>query len=412
VRAFPDCPSAANKKTLGVPPAFGYIDSAQVESISLPEFQMHSRPLCSLTILAASCAIATPLFAQNQAAPRPPSPVYNGQDIAAVNATIERFGFDMVTVGAPGNRSWNANERLFPNGTSLNHTNDRGSVDYSYRIMRTEVVQTQYVDFVQAFRPFWLSIANIPGHVESGSPVDTAFTGIGISIFGGFDVNPAYNNSAMTISWRSAARYANWLHNGAPTDEADLSWDTFHTGAYTFTDESFTHTGRGTPITRNADARFWLPGLDEYLKAAYYDPNRYGEGEEGYWPYPNQSESEPWFGPPGEGDWGHADGDEVWQKLQVGRYPDTVSPWGLLDVVGTDSEWVETPNGLLVVDEDVSVIGRVIVGNNLLAGLIDFWGEGGEAQTTNAFRLATIVPTPGVAGLFVLSGAFSARRRR
>ncbi len=373
---------------------------------------MPSHSVCSLVAACVSCAIASPLFAQNQAAPRPPAPVYNGQDITAVNATIERFGFDMVTVGSPGNRSWNASERLFPNGTSLNHTNDRGSVDYSYRIMRTEVVQTHYVDFVQAFRPFWLSMANIPGHVESGSPVDTAFTGIGISIFGGFDVDPNYNNSAMTVSWRSAARYANWLHNGAPTDPVELSWDTFHTGAYTFTDESFTHTGRGTPITRNADARFWLPGLDEYLKAGFYDPDRYGEGVEGYWPYPNQSDSKPWFGPPGEGDWGYEDGAPVWERLAAGRFPDTASHWGLLDIVGTDSEWVETPNGLLVVDGDVSVIGRVVVGDNSWAGLVDAWSLAGEAQSTNAFRLATFVPMPGVAGLFVLSGAFAARRER
>jgi formylglycine-generating enzyme required for sulfatase activity len=363
-------------------------------------------------ILVASSALSSPLFAQNQAAPRPPAPVYNGQDIAAVNATIDRFGFDFVTVGAPGNRSWIASERLFPNGTTLNHTNDRGRVDYSYRIMRTEVVQTQYVDFVQAFRPFWLSIANIPGRVESGSPVAPALTGSGISIFGGFDVNHAYDNSAMTISWRNAARYTNWLHNGAPTEQAELSWDTFHTGAYTFTDESFTHTGRGTPITRNADARFWLPGLDEYLKAAYYDPNRYGEGEEGYWPYPNVSESEPWFGPPGEGDWGYDDDAPVSEQLAVGQFPGTVSPWGLLDVVGTASEWVETPHGLLVVDGDVSVIGRVIVGRNFLAGLIDSWSEGGEAQSTNAFRLATIVPTPGGATVCAFGALLAARRRR
>jgi formylglycine-generating enzyme required for sulfatase activity len=387
---------------------------AQVESISLPEFQMPSRPLCWFTILAASCAITTPLFAQNQAAPRPPAPVYNGHDIAAVNATIERFGFDFVTVGAPGNRSWLPHERQIPNGIFPNLIDDRGRVDYSYRIMRTEVVQTQYVDFVRAFRPFWLSIDNIPGAIETGSPVDSSFTSRGISIFGGFDVDPRFDNSAVTISWRNAARYANWLHHGAPTDPSQLSWDTFSTGAYTFTAGTFTGTSL-EPITRNAGARFWLPGLDELLKAAYYDPSRYGEGEEGYWPYPNGSTDAPWFGAPppdGDGDWGNGPDDEVWEKLTVGRYPHTVSPWGLLDVIGTATEWTETPWGVQYnEDGEISFIaGRTIIGGT--SGLLDAWADAPGTQATNAFRLATIVPAPGGFAALGFLGLYAARRRR
>src|SRR5690606_24408894 len=59
------------------------------------------------------CASGASAFAQPVVylpAPRPPAPVYNGSDVAAVNATINRFGFDFVTVGAPGNRSWNESE--------------------------------------------------------------------------------------------------------------------------------------------------------------------------------------------------------------------------------------------------------------------------------------------------------------
>jgi hypothetical protein len=363
----------------------------------------------------ASLAIATPLFAQPVTllpAPRPPAPVYGGQDIAAVNATIERFGFDFVTVGAPGNRSWIESERFLPNGWTPNHIDDRGRVDYEYRILRTEVVQTQYVDFVRAFRPFWLSLEDRPGAIESGSPTDNSFTSRGINLLGGFDVDPRYDNSAVTMSWRNAARYANWLHNGAPTDEAALTWDTFHTGAYTLTDESFNTAIRGNPITRNEDARFWLPSLDELLKAAYYDPNRYGEGEEGYWRYPHSSNEEPVRGTPGSGDYGAWDANgngelEGWESLATQLYPDSVSYWGLLDVLGPESpSAVRELNGeILLVDGD-----RVLLGEGF-AG-IDEWSDHRSVFTAYTFRLATIVPAPGVAGALVLSGAFAARRRR
>src|SRR5690606_9083232 len=94
------------------------------------------------------------------------------------------------------------------------------------------------------------------------------------------------------------------------------------------------------------EARFWLPALDELIKAGYYDPDRYGEGQEGYWKYPNGTDTPLVFGPPGEGDWGWAEDDELWEELTPGRYPHTVSPWGLLDIVGTRVEWTETPWGV------------------------------------------------------------------
>jgi hypothetical protein len=365
-----------------------------------------------------SLAIATPLFAQLQTPPRPPAPVYNGAGIAAVNAAIERFGFDFVTVGAPGNRSWLPHERRFPNGGDPNLIDDRGRVDYEYRILRTEVVQTQYVDFVRAFRPFWLSIEDRPGAtVESGSPVDSSFTSSGISLLGGVAVDPRYNNSAVTISWRNAARYANWLHNGAPTDEAALTWDTFHTGAYTFTEESFGSNIYGNPVTRNEGARFWLPSLDELLKAAYYDPDRYGEGKEGYWLHPHSSSETPVVGPPGIGDVGPSedidgDGFVSWERTLVGRYPDTVSPWGLLDVLGTEEEWVETPRGVAMVDGELLQSGSRTVLGDLFAE-IDHWSYFTGTGIGFTFRIATIVPAPsGAIAIGFVGAACAARRRR
>lgn len=378
-----------------------------------PESVMPRSRAFAMSLLALSCAPLVHAQQFPQTPPRPPAPVYTGQDIAAANSVIKRFGFDFVSVGAPGNRSWIESERELPNGITLNHIDDRGRVDYSYRIMRTEVVQTQYVDFVQAFRPFWAEIGTIPGRVERGGNGGTEFTSGGSSVLGGLTVNPAYNESAVTISWRNAARYANWLHNGAPSD--NLTWDTFHTGAYTFTDASFTSHTQGSPVTRNEDARFWLPSLDEYLKAGYYDPNRYGEGQEGYWTFPHGSNTQPVVGPPGEGEWGGVPGEPIWDKLRAGRYPDTRSPWELLDILGTEREWVETPTGVFLrSDGSFSVNGdRVMMGDDSSFSSIDSWLFG-SLETTGGFtfRLATIVPSPSSVLIIGSASLYGALRRR
>src|SRR5690606_4602040 len=83
-------------------------------------------PRVMVCVLGASGVSAFAQPVQYLTPPRPPAPVYNGADLAAVNATIERFNFDFVTVGAPGNRSWIESERFFPNGWTPNHIDDRG----------------------------------------------------------------------------------------------------------------------------------------------------------------------------------------------------------------------------------------------------------------------------------------------
>jgi hypothetical protein len=165
---------------------------------------------------------------------------------------------------------------------------------------------------------------------------------------------------------------------------------------------------------------FWLPSLDELLKAAYYDPERYGEGEEGYWLYPNGSDTPPAFGAPppeGDGDWGAGPDDEVWEELTGGRYPHTVSPWGLLDVVGTSPEWTEAPWGVYY-DEDGNALfttsSRTVLGDgSVFPALIDdSWLQRTEISSSHAFRVATIVPAPAAFGALGFLGLYAARRRR
>ncbi len=84
--------------------------------------------------------------------------------------------------------------------------------------------------------------------------------------------------------------------------------------------------------------------MDEWIKAVHYDPNRHGDGEGGYWFYPDSSDAPLAPGPPGEGEssagYQTADPDEPW-RIPLGAYPGTQTPWGLLDASGGASEWME-----------------------------------------------------------------------
>ena len=93
-------------------------------------------------------------------------------------------------------------------------------------------------------------------------------------------------------------------------------------------------------MTHHPDARFWIPTIDEYTKAGYYDPDRYGPGQGGYWLHPGGSDDPLVAGPPGVG---QAAGN--WAPpgsgIAVGSYPDTQSPWGLWDLSSTDQQHTE-----------------------------------------------------------------------
>ena len=66
-------------------------------------------------------------------------------------------------------------------------------------------------------------------------------------------------------------------------------------------------------------------------------------GNGGWWVYPNGSDRQPLNGPPdvggGEANYGFTDGAFT---IPRGPYPNTLSPWGLLDVAGGTGEWTES----------------------------------------------------------------------
>lgn len=238
---------------------------------------------------------------------------------------IPDYDFDWVVICDPGNRGFE--------GGPVGQLAGRGSLDYIYRFSQTEVTVSQWFEFVQAYAPYAGDKAD-----------DKAFTGFFISIVGppgnpsSYQIVPGFENYPTDMSWRIAARYVNWLHNGKEnTSEA------FETGV--FDTSTFTVNGDGTyndQVTHSPDATFWIPTLDEWIKGVYYDPDANG-GEGGWWHHPDSSDTPLIVGPPGKGETNAS----AWAgavpafPLGVGFYPEIQSPWGLLDGSGGMREWTE-----------------------------------------------------------------------
>ena len=73
------------------------------------------------------------------------------------------------------------------------------------------------------------------------------------------------NKPVNHVNWFDCARYCNWLHNNQPTGSQISS--TTEDGAYTLNGAT------AGIIDKNTDAKYYIPTEDEFVKAAYYNPN-------------------------------------------------------------------------------------------------------------------------------------------
>jgi hypothetical protein len=150
---------------------------------------------------------------------------------------------------------------------------------------RTEVTVGQHFAFVQAVRRPFYDYGSIRHGRRQRLVTGHEYRIIRPGTNGRVSSPPAGKTPRQSadMSFEYAARYCNWLHNG----KVNEAW-AFESGAYDTS--TFNQNPDGTynhQLTRSEGARYWIPSHDEWVKAAYYDPNRYGEGEEGYWLFPN-----------------------------------------------------------------------------------------------------------------------------
>jgi len=153
-------------------------------------------------------------------------------------------------------------------------------VDYSYQIGRFEVMAEEYVAFLNAVAasdPYGLYQPAMSTDTEfgklvrrSGEPGSYTYEKRSPEKFDDFDGGGIYRTGGGVDGWKwpigyvsfhSAARFCNWLHNGA-TNGADTE-----TGAYTLNGAT-----SGVLPPRNPGAKYWLPSRKEWFKAAYFNP--------------------------------------------------------------------------------------------------------------------------------------------
>jgi hypothetical protein len=321
------------------------------------------------------------------------------------------YDFQFVTVGAPGNPVYND-----PTWHGLSSVNGRGSVAYQYRMSRLEVTTSQWMEFLNAFsgfaspNPFWRPYG--PDHW--GAQEDPGWTGPG-ERFRLRSVTSAGMLPCGGITWRMAALYCNWLTNGKGSSPAALAGGAYDTstwgnyGTHYFTD-AWTH---------SPGALFWIPTLDEQIKANHYDPNRYGPGQGGWWTYLNSSESVGTPGPPGSGNTsaGWQDPNLTWGEwnIPLGAYPQSLSPWGLLDTSGGAAEWDELVfNPGLPAERGYTTSWAGFTGLGIyesIQGISSADPQYGSSYV--GLRIASTIPAPGtLAGCILFLVVFSRRVRK
>ncbi len=303
------------------------------------------------------------------------------------------YGMPFRTVRAAGNAAYPGGE-LFSNAGV-------GAVAYEYRLAEREVTTTEWLEFVRAYTPYYTGNPEAPG--INGSWIRYDFAP------GQYHVVAGSEQYAADMSWRMAARFVNWLHNG----KVNEAW-AFENGAYdtsTFNDVSpFTD-----QLTHSPGARFWIPTQDEWFKAAYFDPDRFGSNLPGYWLYPDGGNEPLVIGLPEEGgetSAGLAGPHPFDPYVNVGSYPLVRSPWGLLDVSGGLGEWLE--------NADPDRTGRAAYGSSTFfqfpefSDRADYNGSGAfpiDAFSPYGLRIAATIPSPAITPLFLVAIALFIQRR-
>jgi len=144
-----------------------------------------------------------------------------------------------------------------------------GSVDYDYYVATRPVSTGEFVEFLntkQIDYQWWLDMDRPQYDFASFFEDEN----------GAYRSKPGFEDRAVKgVDWYSSVRFINWMHNGQGDGDTE-------TGAYTLIDNPQVHYYRfgstqviildgDKTIDRNADARYFLPNHDEYIKAMHFD---------------------------------------------------------------------------------------------------------------------------------------------
>lgn len=226
----------------------------------------------------------------------------------------DRPSIEMVTIGNVGNKA---------------NSDGNGRVDYVYEIGKYEVSNSEYIQFLNsAATKAGSNKYYVWGKQEESAPkcgIERTGAGTDESPFTYTLKSGKENKPAIYITAYAAARFCNWLETGDA-----------NTGAYDFG----TYGDDFAALFANADkTKYHLPTLDEWVKAAYYNPRT-----DSYQKFATDD--------------GTAEGKIVYKPSNVSEpedvtiYEDYANPNGTVNQNGNVFEWIgyadEAGNGFLL----------------------------------------------------------------
>ena len=333
--------------------------------------------------------------------------------IAALASNAFAVTVDWRNIGNPGNPAYFGNPG-FPGGV--------GSVNYNYQMSRTETTRGQFAEFLNA-------VASNPSAPSYVTTLFSGSAGFGITrtLSGGsYSYTATSPTSPITnVSWTMAARYVNWLNNGQPTiTSGSAAWNSaLNSGAYTMADTRANSVStvlpRAISTTPDLTQKYFLPNVNEWVKAAHYNPA--GAGSWNTWQTgvssPTPTATSVASGGSNTAVFGTGVAVPGYAALPVGSVPNTQSPYGLYDMLGNVTEMTDTGNASsawFAVSGNYSIAAANITGWN-----IDNNRYLTAISSANGFRVAGIAPVPepetitlAAFGIVGLCGANWLKRRR
>ena len=208
------------------------------------------------------------------------------------------FNMDFTTIGSPGNAA-----------DTTGDPNPAGAVSYAYQLGTYEVSENMITKF----------------NASQSLQITKNTRGV--------------DKPATSVSWNEAARFVNWLNTSKGYQAAYNFTSTGVNDNIALWTSGAAWQQDGQNLFRHKDANFWLPSMDEWYKAAYFDPN-----SGNYFDFPNGSDTAPMAVASGTaantevygGQSGPADVN------QAGG----LSPFGIMGLGGNVWEWEETASSL------------------------------------------------------------------
>jgi formylglycine-generating enzyme required for sulfatase activity len=284
------------------------------------------------------------------------------------------FNMAFVTIGNPSNPA-----------DTTGKPNPAGSVLRPYRIGKYEVSQDM------------ISKANL----------DSAF-GILHRVCCADFMGP--NKPVIAVSWFEAAEFVNWLNTSSGSPPA-YKFDAGTFALWQPSDAGYDPTN----LFRNSLAKYFLPSVDEWYKAAYYDPITAS-----YFKYATGSDTIPTAvasgSAPGTAVWGDVFGWSYATFADVDQ-AGGLSPYGTMGQNGNVPEWEETEQDLLN-DSSLSnsIAIRAFRGGSLFgqSHLMEADDRRFDLPTSASagFRVASVVPEPNTIVLAALAFGLLIYRRR